>query len=97
MDKIKLFILQNDLSTHPGGSGLINRKKFLEIINICKEKGVSIGGFDGFHPRKNGIQIDGSYSPDYSRFTKEEALEEAFKFLSEHPEEDIGYEVVLRE
>lgn len=96
MDEIKLFIRNNDLSNHPGGEKLLNRHKFLELLKLCESKNIGLGGFDGFHLREGGVQIDMEFSLDNSGLSKEEGLERACAFIQMHPA-DIAYEVVLKE
>lgn len=73
----------------------LKREEAIAFIGLCKNQGVGIYGFDGFHLLPNDvIQIDQEFSPDYSDVDSDVAYNLALKFFEEHQEKDIGYEFV---
>lgn len=95
MNKLQLFIEKNSLSG-PGRERLLKRSDAAKFVELCEEENVKLGGFDGFYLRPDGVQIEQSLSPDYSKNTKEESWELALDFFAKQKDENVGYEMAYQ-
>lgn len=96
VDEVEQFISDHRLPLYH--QTMLIRKDAVKFLYLLKKHKKKLYGFDGFHLRKDispkAIQIDQSYSPDYSHDSFEASHDKAVKFFEEHHEEDIGYEFV---
>lgn len=95
LNELELFIEQHRIQNQ--SMKLITATDALEFVKLCKNKDVFLGGFDGFYVDGQKVRIDQKLSPNYSKYTKEAAIEQALAFFEKHKDdtENIGYEMVI--
>jgi hypothetical protein len=86
MNEIQQYLYDN-WGTY--GVGMLTSSQSIEFIKLCEKNDIPIHGFDGFHRRVDNsptaIQIDQSYSADYSNVDPREAVDRAAKSFTRSP------------
>jgi hypothetical protein len=97
MNEIQKFL--HEKSVEPYGIGMLASSDAIEFVKLCMHSKIPIYGIDGFHRRVDkspaAIQIDQTYSTNYSNVTTEEAYKSALDFLGQKEEDDtMLYQVI---
>ncbi len=95
LKELELFIEHHRIQNQ--SMKLITAIDALEFVKLCKGENVFLGGFDGFYVDGQKVRIDQKLSPDYSKYTKDEAIKLALEFFEKlkNDTENIGYEMVV--
>ena len=97
MNEIQKFLYEK--SVDPYGVGMFASSDAIEFVKLCMHNKMPIYGIDGFHRRVDvspaAIQIDQTYSTNYSNVTAGDAYKLALDFLGKKTEDDtMLYQVI---
>ncbi len=94
IDELKIFIEQHKI---PGVAiPLITADDAVTFVNHCRNRNIKLAGFDGFHIIGQKVRIDQKLSPNYSEFTREEAVIKALDLLNQ-VKGSVGFEMIVNE
>src|SRR5262249_42588171 len=99
MNEIQQFLL--DSWVEPYGVGMMPADVAIKFVRVCMKHAVRISGFDGFHRRLDkspaAIQIDQSFSANYSDMSRDDAYTQALNYFSSHIGDGLLYEIVYEQ